>query len=158
MTLQTHNAAEENNPQIPLSLLPKSWILSNLKTVLYDMANVGMYRKHLGLKVPSFTQGTSSHPSHVTPSKWFRAQHVEVKEFTAPLSWFTIVEIEKEIGREMEKYQELETVQYLPWKQAEPINCETGRCLTSSSIHLLERVTNKLNTVEVCYGLWGVYM
>lgn len=92
----------ENNPQIPLSHLPKSCILSNLKTILYDTANMGMYCKHPGLKVTSFTEGTWSHPSPMTPGKWFRAQHVEVREFTAHThthSWFTIVEIEKEIGR-----------------------------------------------------------
>lgn len=45
----------ENNPQIPLSHLPKSLILSILKTLIYDVANVGMYCKHLGLKVTSCT-------------------------------------------------------------------------------------------------------
>lgn len=73
----------ENNPQIPLSHLPKSCIPSNLKTILYNTADMGMYCKHPGLKVTSFTEGTWSHPSPMTPGKWFRAQHVEVREFTA---------------------------------------------------------------------------
>lgn len=142
MTLQIHNTAEvgKQSPDSIKSPLPKSCILSNVKTILYDVANVGMYCKHLGPKVTSFTQGTWSHPSPMTPGKWFRAQRVEVKEFTAPPpSWFTVVEIKKGIGREMEKYQELEAVQYLPWKQVQSINCETGQCLTSSSIQLLKR-------------------
>ena len=39
----------------------------------------------------------------------------------------------------MEKYQELEAVQYLPWKHVQPINCETGQYVTSSSLQLLKR-------------------
>lgn len=58
---------------------------------------------------------------------------------SSPHSWFTIVEIDGEIRREMEKYREPEAVQYLLWKQVQPISCETGQCLTSSSMWLLKR-------------------
>lgn len=39
----------------------------------------------------------------MTPGKRFRAQHDEVKEFMDLPSGFSVVEIEKEIGREMGK-------------------------------------------------------
>lgn len=130
----------ENNPQILLSHFLMSCIPSNSTSVLYNTVNVDLCCKHPGLEVISSTQRSWSHASPRTPGEWSRAQHVELKEFTAPPHiWFTIVEIEGDIGREMEKYRELEAVQYLLWKQVQPISCETGQCLTSSFTWVLKR-------------------
>lgn len=67
-----------------ISHFPTSCIPSNSRSVLYNMVNVDMCCKHLGLEVTSSTQGSWSHASPRTPGEQSRAQHAEVKEFTAP--------------------------------------------------------------------------
>lgn len=87
MTLQTQmQQSLENNPQIPLSHFLTSCILSNSMSVSYNTVSVDLCWKHPGLEVTSSTQSTSSHASPRTPGERSRAQHAEVKEFTAPLT------------------------------------------------------------------------
>lgn len=150
MTLQTHNAAElgkqspDSIKSLPNFMSPEQpdecFIQHRQRGSVLQAARTRsdfIHTKHLIRCKPQDTRWRVQSTAH-----WNEGVH------SSPHSWFTIVEIEGEIGREMEKYWELEAVQYLLWKQVQPINCETGKCLTSSSTLLLERVTNKLDAAQ----------
>lgn len=141
VTLQTHHAAELGK-QSPDSI-------KSLPNIIYPEQLNECFIQHGqrgSVLQASRTRGDFIHTKHLISCKpqdsrwtvqgtacWSEGVH------SSPHSWFTVVEIEGEIGREMEKYWELEAVQYLLWKQVQPISCETGQCLTSSSTQLLKR-------------------
>lgn len=141
MALQTHNAAELGK-QSPDSI-------KSLPNVMYPKQLDECFIQHGqcgSVLQASRTRGDFIHTKILISCKpqdsrwmiqstacWTEGVH------SSPHIWFTIVEIEGDIGREMEKYRELEAVQYLLWKQVQPISCEIGQCLTSSFTWVLKR-------------------